>query len=60
MSSSGRATAAAPGVFTDHSIMGNYLAEGRPQAGVQLRHGQTIGNEIGGATGHTFTVARRP
>jgi hypothetical protein len=42
--------------------MGNYLAEGRPQAGAQLRHGQTIGSEIGGATGHSFTVAvvRRP
>ena len=55
-----RATATSPGVHTDHSIMGNYLAEGRPQAGAQLRHGQTIGSEIGGATGHSFTVARRP
>jgi len=27
-----RATATSPGVHTDHSIMGNYLAEGRPQA----------------------------
>lgn len=55
-----RATTTAPGVHTDHSIMGNYLAEGRPDAGAQLRHGQTIGSEIGGATGRTFTVARRP
>jgi Domain of unknown function (DUF4157) len=55
-----RATAASPGVHTDHSIMGNYLAEGRPAAGAQLRHGQTIGNEIGGATGRSFTIARRP
>jgi hypothetical protein len=55
-----RATATSPGVHTDHSIMGNYLAEGRPDAAAQVRHGQTVGNEIGGATGHTFTVARRP
>jgi len=54
-----RATAASPGVHTDHSIMGNYLAEGRPQAAAQIRHGQTIGNEIGGAVGRTFTIARR-
>jgi hypothetical protein len=55
-----RATAASPGVHTDHSIMGNYLAEGRPAAGAQIRHGQTIGNEIGGATGRSFTISRRP
>lgn len=55
-----RATATSPGVHTDHSIMGNYLAEGRPAAGAQLRHGQTIGNEIGGATGRSFTITRRP
>jgi hypothetical protein len=55
-----RATATSPGVHTDHSVMGNYLAEGRPDAAAQLRHGQTIGNEIGGATGRTFTIAKKP
>jgi hypothetical protein len=54
-----RATATSPGVHTDHSIMGNYLTEGRAAAGVQQRHGDAIGGAVGGATGHTFTVARR-
>jgi Domain of unknown function (DUF4157) len=54
-----RATATSPGVFHDHSIMGNYPAEGVGQAEVKQRHGETIANEIGGATHRTFTVARR-
>jgi hypothetical protein len=55
-----RATATAPGVHTDHSIMGNYHAEGAADARMQQRHAETIGSEVGGATGHGFTVSRRP
>jgi hypothetical protein len=55
-----RATGTSPGVFTDHSIMGNYFNEGIPQAEVKQRHGETIAGEIGGATHRNFTVTRRP
>lgn len=55
-----RATATSPGVHTDHSIMGNYHAEGRADARMQQRHAETIGGEVGGATGHGFSVSRRP
>lgn len=51
-----RKDATAPGVFTDHSIMGNYYAEGKDKAEAKLRHGQSIGAAIGTAQGKTFTV----
>jgi hypothetical protein len=54
-----RATATSPGVHTDHSIMGNYHAEGGADARMQPRHAETIGSEVGGATGHGFRVSRR-
>lgn len=55
-----RAAATSPGVHTDHSIMGNYHAEGRADARMQQRHAETIGSAVGSATGHGFTVSRRP
>jgi hypothetical protein len=51
-----RKTAASPGVFQDHSIMGNYYSEGTATAEVKLRHGQVIAKLIGNATKRTFTV----
>jgi hypothetical protein len=51
-----RKDATAPGVHTDHSIMGNYYAEGKAEAEAKLRHGQSIGAAIGTAQGKTFTV----
>lgn len=52
-----RATATSPGVFTDHSIMGNYYTEGRATAVAKLRHGQRIAAHISTATGRTFTAS---
>ena len=44
-----RRTATSPGVFTDHSVMGNYLTEGTGDAEVKLRHGQQLADHIGRA-----------
>jgi hypothetical protein len=55
-----RATATSPGVFTDHSIMGDYYTEGRARATAKLRHGQRIASHISTATGRTFTAAMAP
>jgi hypothetical protein len=44
-----RRTATSPGVFHDHSLMGNYFTEGIPQAEVKLRSGQTVADFIGRA-----------
>ena len=52
-----RATATSPGVFTDHSIMGQYYTEGRAAAVAKLRHGQRIASHISAATGRTFTAS---
>jgi hypothetical protein len=52
-----RATATSPGVFTDHSIMGNYYNEGRAAAVAKLRHGQRMAAHISTATGRTFTAS---
>lgn len=52
-----RRTSASPGVFEDHSIMGNYFNEGIPQAEVKLRHGQALAAVIGRATGRRYRVA---
>jgi hypothetical protein len=52
-----RATARSPGVFTDHSIMGDYYTEGRATATAKLRHGQRIASHISTATGRTFTAS---
>ncbi|MBH25892.1 MAG: hypothetical protein CMH57_15905 [Myxococcales bacterium] len=54
-----RADASGAGVHTDHSIMGNYHAEGRRAAAVRQRHGETIASHVGSATGHEFTVRPR-
>ena len=51
-----RKTATSPGVFQDHSLMGNYYAEGTGVAEVKLRHGQAIAKLIGKASKRTFTV----
>jgi hypothetical protein len=44
-----RRRATSPGVFTDHSVMGNYLTEGIGDAEVKLRHGQQLADHIGRA-----------
>ncbi len=54
-----RATATSPGVFTDHSIMGNYPTEGVGGADVRQRHGDQIASDISTATGTAFTAERR-
>ena len=54
-----RATAASPGVFTDHSLMGNYPTEGVGGADVRQRHGDQIASDISTATGTAFTAERR-
>ena len=50
-------TATSPGVFDDHSLMGNYFTEGIPEAEVKLRHGQRLAATIGGATHRRFSAA---
>jgi hypothetical protein len=45
-----RRNAAARGVFQDHSLLGDYYAEGIAQAEVKLRHGQQLASAIGSAT----------
>lgn len=51
-----RATAAASGVKTDNSLMGNYYEEGEGKADVKLRHGKVLAQAIGGAMGRTLTA----
>jgi hypothetical protein len=46
-----RATAASPGVFSDHSIMGDYPNEGAGRARARRRHGNRLARHIGAATG---------
>jgi len=41
-----RRNAAAPGVFDDHSLLGNYYNEGVAQAEVKLRHAQQLAADI--------------
>ena len=54
-----RATAASPGVHTDHSIMGNYYAEGRARARARLRHGRRLAWNIGERTGRRLRARLR-
>ncbi len=42
-----RATPTSPGVFADHSLMGNYLTEGTGNAEVKLRQAQNVADHIG-------------
>lgn len=51
-----RRDASAPGVFQDHSLLGNYYDEGIEFAEVKLRHGQELARAIGRATRRRFTV----
>jgi hypothetical protein len=46
-----RKDATAPGVFTDHSLMGDYYAEGVDKAEVKARHGTRLAQVIGKAVG---------
>lgn len=52
-----RRTSRSPGVFEDHSLMGNYFNEGIARAEVKLRHGQSLAATIGRATGRRYRVA---
>jgi hypothetical protein len=53
-----RATATSPGVFKDHSIMGNYYDEGFGLAEAKTRHATVMAGHIGAATGRTLTATR--
>ena len=55
-----RATATSPGVFTDHSVMGNTYGEGATRATAKLRHAQRMAGHISTATGRTFTGSLVP
>lgn len=55
-----RATAASPGIRTDHSIMGNYPAEGPALARARLRHGRRLARHIGHATGRRLRASYHP
>jgi hypothetical protein len=54
-----RATAASPGIRTDHSIMGDYPNEGPLRARARLRHGQRLARHIGGRTGRRLRARYR-
>jgi len=51
-----RRTPTSPGVFQDHSLMGNYFTEGTAEAEVKLRHGQELAAVVGRATRRRFTA----
>jgi hypothetical protein len=51
-----RRNASAPGVFDDHSLLGNYYTEGVGSAEVKLRHGQQLAADISRATRRHFTA----
>ncbi|GAB4410175.1 MAG: hypothetical protein OHK0039_14400 [Bacteroidia bacterium] len=53
----GRDSPAAPGVWRDHSLMGNYVVEGMRLAALRLRHGQCLADAIGALLGERL-VAR--
>ncbi|PTA67693.1 LysM peptidoglycan-binding domain-containing protein [Deinococcus arcticus] len=55
-----RKTATSPGVKTDHSLMGNYYAEGEAKADVKLRHGQVLARDISSALGQPLTGVLSP
>jgi hypothetical protein len=55
-----RATATSPGVYVDHSVMGNYYSEGADEAVAQLRHGVRLADAIGRATRRRFRVSFTP
>jgi hypothetical protein len=54
-----RATAASPGVFTDHSLMGDYPNEGVVRARARRRHGNRLARHIGGRTGRRLRARYR-
>ena len=54
-----RATAASPGVHTDHSLMGDYPNEGVLRARARLRHGQRLARHIGAKTGRRLRARYR-
>jgi len=49
----------ASGVHKDHSLMGNYYAEGVDKAEVKERHADTIASHIGAATGRTLDASAK-
>ena len=51
-----RRNATAPGVFDDHSLLGNYYTEGVANAEVKLRHGRQLAADISRATRRRFTA----
>lgn len=55
-----RATATSPGVYADHSVMGNFYREGADEAVAQLRHGVRLADAIGRATRRRFRVSFTP
>ena len=49
-----------PGIYEDHSIMGDFYFERERLAAPRLRHGQTIADEVGAATTRRFTATEIP
>lgn len=46
-------------VYTDHSIMGDYYAEGMAEAEAKLRHGERLASLIGAATDKDLKARKR-
>ena len=55
-----RKDAAAPGVHTDNSIMGNYFTEGQDKAQAKLRHAEVFASHIGAALGTQYAASEIP
>jgi len=58
--SKNRATADAPGIYHDHSLMGNFFSEGIDQAELKQRHGEILANEISEAAGIPLKAQEQP
>jgi len=58
--SKNRATADAPGIYRDHSLMGNFFSEGVDQAELKQRHGEVLANKISEATGIPLKAQEQP
>jgi hypothetical protein len=51
-----RKTAQAPGIFRDHSLMGNFFKEGIEHAELKPRHGELLAKQISESIGIAFSV----
>ena len=56
----GREKRGAPGIMTDHSLMGNYVREGIEEADLRLRHGRQLAADLSQCLGDEFTAHPSP